>query len=55
MKIIELIAKGIGALFKFAFALVGITFLTAIVLFILTIFLPENVMFAVEIVKSLFT
>ena len=29
MKIIELIAKGIGALFKFAFTLVGITFLTA--------------------------
>ncbi len=53
MKFIEFIAKGIGCLWKFLSNIITISFIAVILLFGITVFIPQNVTNAIEIFKKL--
>lgn len=53
MKIIELIAKGIGKVWDFCTDITKILILAVSVVFILTVIMPDHMVQAIEIVKSL--
>lgn len=54
MKLIELLAKCIGKVWDFCTRIISISLIVAFVLFVLTVFFPNQILGAVEIVKSLF-
>ena len=53
MKLIEIIAGGIGKVWSFIVALITIGLVGGIGLFGLTVFMPDNVLRAIEIIKNL--
>jgi hypothetical protein len=54
MKFWEVVTSAISKLWKFCTLLVKIGLLMAFALFVLTIFLPDQVLNAIEIVKGIF-
>ena len=53
MRLIELIAGGIGKVWSFLIALTTISLVCGVALFGLTVFMPDNVLRAIEIIKNL--
>ena len=53
MKFLEIISGAIGKVWSFITTLILITFLSALVFFGLTVFMPEQVLNAIEIVTNL--
>ena len=53
MKFLDFLGKVLGGLWKFATNIITITLVSAIVIFGITIFMPENVETALEIFKKL--
>lgn len=53
MKFFELIAKGIGKVWDFCTRTITIVVLAVVVLFILTVIMPDNMLNAIELVKNL--
>lgn len=53
MKFIEILAKGIGKIWNFCTSTITIALLSVVVLFVLTVIMPENMLNAIEIVKGL--
>ena len=53
MKIIELLASGIGKIWGFCTTIVLISVVSVIALFVMTVIIPDNVLLAFEIAKKL--
>lgn len=53
MKIFEYLLKGIGSVWKFVAKIATIAFISAIAFFGLIVFMPDQVLNAVEIIKNL--
>jgi hypothetical protein len=53
MRLIELIASCIGKVWSFVFSLITICLVAVIMFFGITIFMPDNVVRAIEIFRSL--
>lgn len=53
MKFLEFLGKVLGGLWKFTTNIITITLVSAIAIFVITIFMPENVETALEIFKKL--
>lgn len=53
MKLIDIISGAIGKVWSFITTIILITFLSALVFFGLTVFMPEQVLGAIEIVTNL--
>ena len=53
MRLIELIAGGIGKVWSFATSIATICLVGGMALFGLTVFMPDNVLRAIEIVQNL--
>lgn len=54
MKFLDLIAKVMGGLWKFVTNTFSICLVSAIAVFVIAIFMPDEVLQAIEIVKGLF-
>lgn len=54
MKFLDLIAKAIGGLWKFVTTTFSLVLISAIAVFVIAIFMPDEVLQAIEIVKGLF-
>lgn len=54
MRILEVIKNAIAKIWKFSTLLITIVLLMAFVLFVLFVFMPDNVLNAIEIIKGIF-
>lgn len=54
MKLLEILAKGIGVIWKFLSRTFTILLVFALIIFAFSIFIPENVQNSIEIFKNLF-
>ena len=53
MKLFEYLLKGIGSVWSFVATIATIGFISAIAFFGLTVFMPDQVLKAIEIIKNL--
>lgn len=54
MKLLEILAKAIGTIWKFLSSTFTILLVFALIIFAFSIFIPENVQNSIEIFKNLF-
>lgn len=53
MKFLELVTKGIGKVWRFVTSIVMVCLISAVVLFCIAVFMPDNVLKAIEIIKGI--